>query len=472
MITGIFILLTTVMFACKSIDYSEISGSYQLQSATLEGMDITDEYFAYQLTLNEDQTMTVFINYLNIIENRNSTYTYKNNVITESHQSGTFKYLVNEDKTELSFSEEVLGETLVIVLVKIDEHQNGVQGVDFDSILFGDDINDTKRFNYAPTVIIEVVDGIKTMHIWYCMNRLSGIIVDHIGYRKGVLNDDDLWEFEEEVIALAPTPGTWDSRHVCDPTVIKGDFSYDGEVYSYMMSYLGCTTDDYSNNETGLALAKNPEGPWIKMDHLNPIVPWDRDNQSGMWGTGMPTLLSIDQKGEVLLFYSNSIFGVSVDHYDFSNMDEPVLKFTRNIESTGLTNPNGTRLTYVGLADFGYDPVKKRLYMSSYTNTKNPPDITMTRVNSHGAVHYIENIDSLEDVVEVIKNGGYEWILLDFIGPEDTGFPRNHNLGLVRDAFGIIYDSEHIMVVFSTGQNDYPNENIFTYRLHGIKLPS
>lgn len=470
LITTIIIAVIFFISSCQKIDYSSFSGIYEIQTATLNDFDVTDEYYAYQITLNQDQTMTVFINYLNVLENRNSTYIYKNGEIIETYKEDSFTYQYDPENQTLILETDSFGETLVVILSKKDDQANGPIGVDFESILFGEDIDLTKRFNYAPSVLIEEIEGQKVMHIWYCANRLSGVIVDHIGYRKGIFNNDNKWEFSDETYALAPSANTWDSRHTCDPSVVKGEFLYQNETYHYMMAYLGCTTEDYSNNETGIAIAKNPEGPWIKMDHLNPIVPWNRDNQSGSWGTGMPSLLSVDEQGKVLLFYSNSSVGVSVDYYNFANMDHPELIFSRDILASGLTNPNGTILNYVGLADFAYDPLNKRLYMSSYTNTKNPSDITVTRVNSHGAVHYVDGLNDMEDVVLAIQNQNYEWQLLDFIGPEDTGYDRNHNLGLVRDSYGYLYDSNHVMVVVSTGAIDYPNDNIYTYRLMGYIL--
>lgn len=470
-ITGLFIILFTmvILVGCQEPDHSSFVGIYDIESATLEGLDVTNEYYIYTVEIRDNKTMRVSINYLNVLTNRESTFTVSKDTLTEKHQGNTYRYVLNETNQTLTHNIKEFGESLTVILKK---RQNTDQtlGVDFEGILFGESIDLTKRFNYAPSVLIEEVDGKTVMHIWYCANRLSGVIVDHIGYRKGVLNEDNKWEFTDETYALAPTLDTWDSRHTCDPSVIKGEFNYQNETYHYMMAYLGCTTEDYSNNETGIAIAKKPEGPWIKMDHLNPIVPWDRDNQSGTWGTGMPSLLSVDGKGKVLLFYSNSSVGVSVDYYDFIDMNQPDLVFTRNIIANGLTNPNGTFLNYVGLADFSYDPIRKRLYMSSYTNTKNPPDVTITRVNSHGAVHYIDGLNSMEDVVEAIRNQTYVWQLLDFIGPEDTGYDRNHNLGLVRDAYGYLYDSNQVMVVVSTGRIDYPNDNIYTYRLMGYIL--
>jgi len=466
-IMSIMIFTGVFLSGCSHTDPGDYAGLFLIKEVTLGGVDITDEYVDYRVEIAEDGSMTVFINYLGVLENRSSTWTVKRSVLIETYGSKTYRYEVSDDFDTLTYEGELSGENLVVILERTTEADDGPLAVDFESVLFGEPLLDTKRFNYAPAVIVEENDeGQTVMHIWYCMNHLSGIIMDHIGYRQGIRQDDGKWLFSDEEIALAPTPGTWDSRHVCDPTVIRGSFTYQGVTYPYMMSYLGCTTDDYSNNETGLAVAMSLEGPWTKLDHLNPIVPWDRDNPSGRWGTGMPSLMSVDGEGKVILFYSNSAVGIGVEHWDFSNLDDPDMIYLSRIDSTGATNPNGTPLT-MGIADFGYDPVKDRLYIVSYTNTKNPPDVTVTRVNSHGVLAYIGDLGDMQAVVELLRTPSYAWTVLDYVGPEDTGFERNHNLGLVKDQYGNIIDSDHVMTVVSTGHNSWGNENIFTYRLMG-----
>ena len=72
-----------------------------------------------------------------------------------------------------------------------------------------------------------------------------------------------------------------------------------------------------------------------------------------------------------------------------------------------------------------------------------------------------------------MKSGGYTWKMAGYVGPDVTGSARNHNPGIVRNAYGELPDSKKMGVVVSTGRNDGANENIFTYRLHGayVKLP-
>ena len=44
--------------------------------------------------------------------------------------------------------------------------ENEETAVDFESILFGTSIEDTKFFNYCPAILTETVDGQEIMNIW------------------------------------------------------------------------------------------------------------------------------------------------------------------------------------------------------------------------------------------------------------------------------------------------------------------
>ena len=450
-----------------------LNANYLLKSATLNGVNVTKNFQNYTAQFSEDGNVRVVITYLGFLETRNSTYTVDGDVITESFSGKTYTYKIVGDTLE-TVMQDFEGE-IKIVLEK--EPDNTLpKEVDFEGVLFGEDISKCKIFNYCPAIIEETDEnGNKVMHIWFCTNKDDGIIMDHIGYRKGVQQANGKWIFSDLTIAMAPTSGTWDARHTCDPAVIKGEFKYQNTKYKYLMAYLGCITEDYGNNETGIAVANAPEGPWIKIDHLNPIIPWQdyglNDNGKWNWGTGMPALVSLDQKGEVLLFYRSGNRGTGVQRWDFSNLDATDLKpkFTATVTSNGIVNSMGGKCS-VGIPDFAYDANTKRFYVCSTTNEKNPADVTLTRVNSHCSVAYIENVESLEHLSQIMQSGVYTWKMLGYVGPNDTGWERNHNPGLVRDAYGYIPDSTKIGVVVATGKNSWDNENIFTYRLCGKYL--
>lgn len=456
--------------ACQGGTQTEnktFDATYTLLYATLDGKSVASDFQLYSADFNEDGTVKVLISYFGSLQTRNSTYMSDGTTITETFQGETFTYTISGDI--LTTVMQDFEESIQIVLQK-EVEESKVQEVDFESVLFGEDISESKYFNYCPAIITEKDEnGDEIMHVWFCTNKDDGLIMDHIGYRKGTKQENGKWVFSELQIVMAPTTGTWDARHTCDPAVIKGEFSYYGETYTYLMAYLGCVTEDYNNNETGIAVAKAPEGPWVKIDTLNPIVPWSADgNPTATWGTGMPTLTSIDKKGEVLLTYQSSKIGTGVQRWDFSNLDAPELKaqFTVQLNHAGIYNSAGTKCN-VGIPDFSFDPVAKRLYVFGVTNEKNPADVTKTLVNSHCVLAYIENVDSMEKACDILQSRNYTWKVVGYVGPNETGFERNHNPGIVRDQYGYIPDSSKIGVIVTTGHNSWANENIFTYRLHG-----
>lgn len=454
--------------------------SYVFTSATDGDVDLTDDFVLYNADFAADGSVKVVINYLNMLQTRNGKYTVSGDVVTETSDGKTYTYRIFGDILLTTFEDD--GTQISVTLTRKAADDDKVKAVDFESVLFGDDINDTKKFNYCPAILTETDDsGNTVMHMWYCTNKDSGIIMDHIGYRTGALQEDGKWLFSDEKIVLAPTEGTWDGRHTCDPAVIKGEFRMGGQTYNYLMAYLGCTTEDYQKNETGLAVAKDVGGPWVKVDSVKPIVPWYDDgdmateqgkyeNWQGTsriyWGTGMPSLVSVDGKGEVLLFYSSTLRGTGVRRLDLSDIDHPVTKFTTSLSHNGIVNSRGLKCN-VGIADFAFDPVAKRLYVTGVTNDKLPEDVTKTLVNSHSLLAYVDGPGDMEAVCAALQGGSYKWNVVGYVGPSDTGWNRNHNPGMVRSALGYVPSSNKIGVVVSTGNNDWPNENIFTYRLFG-----
>ena len=105
--------------------------------------------------------------------------------------------------------------------------------------------------------------------------------------------------------------------------------------------------------------------------------------------------------------------------------------------------------------------------MFGVTNERNPADVTKTLVNSHCVLAYVDGLADMEAVSAALQSGSYTWNIAGYVGPNTTGFERNHNPAIVRDGRGYIPDSGRIGVVVSTGHNSWDNENIFTYRLYG-----
>lgn len=456
-----------------------VEGTYVISSAKLGDEDCTKDFTIYKVTFSKDLKIVVSIYKNGLLSKREGTYEKLGSVIYETSDSNTYTYTIAGQHLFTTYDD--LGDEIEIVLsLELDDVVN--EYVDFEGVLFGQDVSLTKMYNYCPAIIYDTDDlGNPLMHIWYCTNKDSGVIVDYIGYRTATQREDGKWKFSEEEIVLKPSENTWDGYHTCDPSVVKGEFGYKGETYNYLMAYLGCVTTDYQKNETGIAVAKEAKGPWIKIDEANPIVPWYDDGDINVeeakyqsyfgtssiyWGTGMPSLVSIDGKGEVLMFYSSTYRGVGVRRINLSDCSNPVVKYTKSLSSKDVLNSvNGNGR--IAIPDFAFDKTTNRFYVTGVTNEKNPSDITLTRVNSHSFVAYIENVNSMEEVSSILESGSYSWKMLGFIGPNETSWERNHNPGIVKDAYGLIPNSKKIQVIVSTGHNSWANENIFTYRLFG-----
>ncbi len=462
-----------------------LDGTWELSTATLDGKSVKKNFQAFTATFKDDGKAVVSISYLGAYETRNSAYKFDGSKLTETYKGNKYVWNYTESTGSLTTEYRDFEDVITVVLEKKQE-DTGPVPVDFESILFGTDMSDSKFYNYCPAIIRETENGQEVMHVWYCTNRDDGVMMDYIGYRKGVLQADGKWLFGEQIIALEPTAGTWDERHTCDPAVIKGKFNYRDTEYKYLMAYLGCVTADYQKNETGIAVANSPEGPWVKINTDRALVPWYDDgdhateqqkyeNMQGTgsiyWGTGMPALVSLDGEGEVLMFYQSTLRGTGIRRYDFSNLDGALTpKFTVSITHGGIRNSAGQSCR-IGIPDFAYDESAKRFYLCGVTNEKNPADISTTRVNSHSMVAYLENIESAEALSDTLQSGKYTWKMLGYVGPDDTGFERNHNPGIVRTGKGYLPDSSKVEVIVSTGHNSWENENIFTYRLFGKVFP-
>ena len=354
-------------------------------------------------------------------------------------------------------------------------------------MLFDDGtIGETNKYNYCPSYFIE--DNIA--HVYYCTNKEERNVTDYVGYRKGeVVNNKVKYSDISQYVLTHGEMGSWDSRHACDPSVVKGEFKYHGEEYNYLMAYLGCVPSDCTQNETGIAVSKTPDGPWIKCDFkvdgvtkINPIVPFsDFSCNETSWGTGQPSLVSVDKKGRVLLFTTvgatNGTF-TNLREYDFSDIDNyKLLRERVSINIDGIRGSNGSA-SFINNADFGYDEVNKRIIMAKPrqffgTDGKSPNFIADTI-----DVYYIDDTEGSEigDVLFAGKNTTKIWKLIGSVNESLTGFLRNHNTGLVTDEYKRIDSSSPLGVLFTRSDEDSGGQwsYLSTYRLYitALDFPS
>ena len=309
-------------------------------------------------------------------------------------------------------------------------------------------------YNYCPSVL-EEADG--TRYLYYCTNRESYKIIDYIGCRRGTRNADGSYTYGAETVVLAPTAGAWDAHHTCDPSVVRGDFTYRGQSYRYLMAYLGCTSYDNQDNEIGFAVANDPMGPFVKIADT-PTIPYVREGDAWQWGVGQASLVSRDKGSRVYVFYTEGTATRThefVDEWDFADLENPVRLSHTDLATTGLTTRTGGG-DYIGNADFAYDADSNSFYMA--TDSHPYPSDEPNYITEYFRVAYFAG----DDVTRV------RWNELEHIGPAETGFARNHNVGLVRDAYGWL-PGGNSLTVYYTGADKGTNA-LWTYRLHAYTL--
>lgn len=309
-------------------------------------------------------------------------------------------------------------------------------------------------YNYCPSVL-EEADG--TRYLYYCTNRESYKIIDYIGCRRGTRNADGSYTYGAETVVLAPTAGAWDAHHTCDPSVVRGDFTYKGQSYRYLMAYLGCTSYDNQDNEIGFAVANDPMGPFVKIADT-PTIPYVREGDAWQWGVGQASLVSRDKGSRVYVFYTEGTATRThefVDEWDFADLENPVRLSHTDLATTGLTTRTGGG-DYIGNADFAYDADSNSFYMA--TDSHPYPSDEPNYITEYFRVAYFAG----DDVTRV------RWNELEHIGPAETGFARNHNVGLVRDAYGWL-PGGNSLTVYYTGADKGANA-LWTYRLHAYTL--
>ena len=451
-------------------------GYYVLSQKTVEGYDTTDGYLFNCLHLSDEEAVWYETDYTGRSE-REGTVEKTDDGIVLVIGVREYEFVYDASGKTLTFSGKIDRQD-VTMRYTYDENyalpagEGG--GVSFTDELFGEDKSEN-FYNYCPTAVME---GNDTMHVWYCSNKDSGNVTDYVAYRKGTLHADGKWEFTEKKLVLEHgANGEWDSRHVCDPSVIRGTFRMGGEDYSWLMAYLGCETSDNTRNEVGIAVAKSPEGPWVKVESLNPIANfYESEHYSETaWGFGQPSLVSSDGAGKVLLFYAMGAAKTCtvVEEWDFSDLDAPEMLRKAELRERGVTNASGSA-DCINNADFAYDPARGRLYCIK-EDFPYPTDGGVSWITGSNTLLYLEVGDDFD---LLFGDEPYVWNRFAALDT-GTGHARNHNAGIIKDGKGNLIDPYRVPVLYTAAQlaTDFPDWNmggqwpsLHTYRIHGIEF--
>lgn len=309
-------------------------------------------------------------------------------------------------------------------------------------------------YNYCPTIIKEQ----NNYHNFYCSNENSYEVLDHIFYKK-IKNINKFFFIKEETKILSPTPDSWDSVHVCDPSIIKGEFNYNGNCYNYLMTYLGCNTYDNQQNKIGIAISNNLDYGWIKINEINPLISIDYDfehQDSFQWGVGQPSIINIDNKNKVLIFYTKGTFNKTCEMtslWDFSDLNKPHRLWEVELSNKGTND-------FISNADFVFD--ETNLYMICDVHPFEEGVLSNIPTKSNIYKTKITDFYSEESFLNC------NWEKIKTIDKNETSFDRNHNSSILRDEYGHFIDNT-IIYSYAKEKEDFLN-SLWTYRFSMINF--
>ena len=285
------------------------------------------------------------------------------------------------------------------------------------------------QYSYCPS-IMDNGDG--TCHIWFCGNPTNYKFVDNVFH---VLAQDGV-SYTAAKSVLQPTPGTWDSYHCCDPSVIRGEFRMNGKKYSYAMFYLGIDTPDCLGNEVGVAFSNDPDATtWDKYPHA--LIDFPGEEHSKFWGVGQPSAFSLDKKGKVLLTYTRGYSGgtsILFREIDLSDTSDIQMGEARTV-------PSAVGVAHMRNADFAVDQANNKIVVViEGASSETYPTFISSSVSVHVADY------------DAFLAANCQWKTLGTIGSSLSGFPRNHNAGIRRDEFGYISNYKEFSVYFTVSK--------------------
>ena len=286
------------------------------------------------------------------------------------------------------------------------------------------------KYNYAPSAIQDKY-GIR--YVFVCQNKEPFVIRDYVYLFKGIPTKNGyVWQPGTEIVA--PSASGWDKIHICDPDVREFKTTYNGETYNWIMTYLG-VDQWFNHNQIGLAVSKNIEGPYIKYDK-NPLIA-SQDTTS--WGVGQSTSIVKDST-TIQIYYTKHDpeaerkWFLCVREVKLDDLAHVVLGEEKVVPFLGP-------ISYPALSD-------KNLYMVSEIRVSQNNEIP-TWVGNVCRLTYKPITESL-----FIEEDG--WIDIGRVTPEETGFPRNHNPGILTDTKGYMLNTDELVVYFTvamTGDN-------------------
>ena len=321
-------------------------------------------------------------------------------------------------------------------------------------------------FNTNPS-IIDVSENER--YVFYTVNEKYKQESYNIAVRKATKEGSE-WKYGEKKIILRPSENGWDKNRVLACDVVKGNFTYQNETYSYLMAYEGNNSKSEVHFSIGLAVSKTLDGDWIKVG-TEPIIKYN-PNEYGLngWGCGQPSLVSYDKQGKVYLFYTLGEPMLSeqrVCEMDASNLDNIKKNSFHSILNTDGLLDYDSNVAFVD-ADFAIDETTNELI-----SVRNVNPVSSTPPMTYKAVQVAKmplagmyKLDSSWTIIEEKVN------MLDLDDPEHDkdGWERVLSGCIISDPYSRASVNNLSIGMTVTSWNEETNAYLFYQTITAYKV--
>ncbi len=352
------------------------------------------------------------------------------------------------------------GDVVLTVTVTIGE-QSSSQDFSFTimepEIIYGIPEPESGRYMIEADVIDDGTNRLLT----YVTNTESGVEDNVIALRIGQNSMSDGYVYGDEIVAITPSADGWD-QFIGGPSVVKGNFSYQGMNYQLLMAYQGTSSTQDNAYSIGLAVAQFPQGPWTKVG-TEPVLAYD----SGIYGESYaghyaPSLVNLDHDGVIRLFYTwadaYGHFTYFVD-FDASDLDQIDLSGFAMMPINGNLS-SGEDVTMIPNADLAYDSTTNTFYaIKDYSPTPSREPMVATRIELAWILE--------EELYTAIPGLGWRSLrLYDMFDTPDTLYERLYAGSIVSDMFGHVIDPDRIEIIYNVSDLEADNtDHIFSQKL-------
>ena len=299
-------------------------------------------------------------------------------------------------------------------------------------------------------------------YLTYITNKTQGGDDNVVAVAKATKHAEG-WVYEEQVVVLEGTVEGWD-EYITSATIVKGEFSYQGQAYSYLMAYAATSKSSEICNEIGFAVSNSPVETFVKVG-AEPVIRYNSEIYNNFGGCTSPSAINYNKVSGIRIFYTYAdAYGAFARFYDFdcSNLDNVErLDASRTIHITNKGNlQGGEDVLMFPNADFVYNAAEATF---ECVKDVSPAGATNPQVATAIELAFIAEAELYTTDVETgfVSLGAYDGFDLG------TTYERVYNATLVSDEYGHALDI--MEVVYTVSELQIDNED-YLYTQHLLEL--